>query len=156
MPEELKIRHLGKHDAANFYKLITLFHAIFETKAELKVGKNHLKKLLARPDFIVFAVFLDNEIVGGLTAYELKSYSFEGSEIYIYDVAIKPGFQRKGLGKKLILSLKKYCEQNAIKVMFVEADEEDQHAVNFYHSTGAHAEKVVHFNYVFGQETGNV
>jgi hypothetical protein len=31
--------------------------------------------------------------------------------------------------------------------MFVEAHEEDQHAVNFYYKAGGQAEKVVHFNF---------
>lgn len=31
--------------------------------------------------------------------------------------------------------------------MFVAASEEDVHALDFYHSTGGEAEKVVHFNY---------
>ncbi|MGN6533497.1 MAG: GNAT family N-acetyltransferase [Ginsengibacter sp.] len=155
MNEEFKIKQLGKQDAANFYKLIRLFQDVFETKTEIKVGEIYLKKLLARPDFIVFAIFSEKEIVGGLTAYELRSYFFEGSEIYIYDIAIKREFQRKGLGKKLILSLKKYCQQNSVKVMFVEAHEADEHAVNFYHSTGAESEKVIHFNYVFGEENGH-
>ena len=107
----------------------------------------YLTKLLEKNDFIVLVAFYEKDLIGGLTAYELPLCSAEKSEIFIYDIAIKNEFQRKGVGKKLLSFLKDYCKQNDISIFFVEAHEEDVHAVDFYHSTGGNAEKVVHFNY---------
>jgi aminoglycoside 3-N-acetyltransferase I len=41
-----------------------------------------------------------------------------------------------GLGKVLIFSLQAYCKGNGINEMFVSAHEKDQHALDFYRSTG--------------------
>lgn len=92
---------------------------------------------------------MENEIVGGLTAYELPEYYSGESEIFIYDIAIRREFQRKGFGRKLLIILEDYCRQSGIKVMFVAANEEDENALDFYHSTGGKADKVIHFNYFF-------
>ena len=85
--------------------------------------------------------------MGGLTAYELPLYYSEYSEIFIYDVAIKPDFQRKRFGTMLLSALKQYCRDNGIKEFFVEASEEDKYAVHFYQSAGGTAEKVIQFNF---------
>jgi aminoglycoside 3-N-acetyltransferase I len=149
MNEAFQIKRLGQQDVQILHNLISLFHEVFETEPQPVVNELYLTGLLQKTDFVVHVVFSENEIVGGLTAYELPMYYSMESELFIYDIAIKPGFQRKGLGKQLLSSIKKHCEQNGIKLMFVEAHEEDEHAVDFYHATGGHAEKVIHFNYIF-------
>jgi aminoglycoside 3-N-acetyltransferase I len=104
-------------------------------------------RLMADPKFIVIVAMLKGEVVGGMTAYELPMYYAESSEVLIYDIAVKPKFHRKGVGKKILTGLKEYCELNGIKVFFVEAHHEDKHAVDFYKSIGGMPEKVVHFNF---------
>jgi aminoglycoside 3-N-acetyltransferase I len=151
MNPEFQIKRLGTQDIIFFKKLIMLFQEVFEMEEIITVKESYLKNLLEKPDFIVYAAIAENEIVGGLTAYELNTYYTEGSELFIYDIAVSFPFQRKGVGKQLIQSLKNYGEQNNIEVMFVEANKENQHAVDFYHSTGGNAEKVIHFNYYLGK-----
>jgi aminoglycoside 3-N-acetyltransferase I len=87
-------------------------------------------------------------VVGGLTAHILPSYYSSSSEVYLYDLAVKTSFQRKGIGKKLLLALTAYCRENNYKAFFVQADEADSHALEFYSATGGSPEKVVHFNYL--------
>jgi aminoglycoside 3-N-acetyltransferase I len=149
--EAIRIKRLDKDDVLFFQKLIQLFNEVFETKKTSNATKAYLKKQLGKPEFIVFTIFYDNEIIGGFTAYELPMYYSEYSEVFIYDIAIKHEFQRKGLGEKLLLALKEYCKQNGIKEIFVAANEEDKHALDFYKSTGGKAEKVMHFNYDMAQ-----
>ena len=98
-----------------------LFHEVFEMENALTANTTHLKNLLSKRSFIVYAAVYGNEVVGGLTAYQLPMYNSEGSEVYIYDIAVKAEFQRKGVGKQMLLALKYYCKQNGIKEMFVEA-----------------------------------
>lgn len=149
--EKFLVKRLGKQDVPVFQKLIQIFKEVFEMEETMEASEIYLMKLLEKRDFIAYGVFLDEEIVGGLTAYELMMYHGNYFEVFIFDIAVKPAFQRKGLGRMLLLSLEKYCKQNDIKVMFVEANEEDVHAVDFYHSTGGKAEKVVHFNYLLNK-----
>ena len=93
------------------------------------------------------AAFYENEIAGGLTAYELPMYYSNHSEILLYDLAVKAEYQRMGFGKRLIHALKEYCIRNGINEFFVLAHEEDEHALEFYRSTGGKSEKVINFIY---------
>ena len=145
--KKLVVKKLSEQDLLVFQKLIQLFHEVFEMKNDLTGNGSHFKKLLWKRSFIAYAAIYENEVVGGLTAYELPMYYSGDSEVYIYDIAVKPEFQRAGVGRQMLFSLQEYCRQNGIKELFVEAHEEDKHAVYFYHSTGGKAEKVVHFNY---------
>jgi aminoglycoside 3-N-acetyltransferase I len=146
---QYQIKRLGNQDVLILQKLIRLFQEVFEMGNPEVPGEFYLKSLLEKPGFIAFVAIRENEIAGGLTAYELPMYYAEYSEVFIYDVAVKSEFQRKGFGKELLLSLEKYCRQNGIREMFVESHEEDGHALDFYHSTGGRPEKVVQFNYSF-------
>ena len=145
--EAVQIKRLTTEDILIFKKLIHLFREVFEMKTPGIIKESYLKNLLEKQEFIAYAIIYENEVIGGLTAYELPMYYSGYSEVFIYDIAIQPEFQRKGLGKKLLLTLKEYCRQNGIKEIFVAANEEDKHALNFYKSIGGNAESVVHFNY---------
>jgi len=146
-PEKLEVRKLTPQDVSAFNSLIRLFSMVFEEKESDSRSESHLLNLLRNDHFVAMAAFYENEIVGGLTAYELPMYSSEESEILLYDLAITPKYQRMGIGKRLIQSLKEYCAENGINEFFVLAHEEDEHAVAFYLSTGGKSEKVVNFIY---------
>jgi len=145
--KKIQIKKLGNKDLFLFEKLIVMFQDIFEMENRVVAKVSYLENLLLQPGFIALVIMYEDEVVGGLTAYELPMYYAEYSELYIYDIAIKPEFQRKGFGTRLLSALKKYCKENRIKEFFVEVHEEDKHALNFYHSRGGKAEKVVHFNF---------
>lgn len=141
-----QIKHLRKEDLADFQALINLFNAVFEEESRI-AGETHLLKLLSSQSFIALAALVENEVVGGLTAYELPMYYSDSSEIFLYDLAVKPEFQRMGIGKGLIQSLKEHCVKYGIKIFFVMAHEEDEHAIEFYRATGGKSEKVMNFLY---------
>jgi aminoglycoside 3-N-acetyltransferase I len=124
-----------------------MFNTVFEEAESAMSSETNLATLLSNNNFIALAVFSENEVVGGLTAYELPMYYSDASEIFVYDVAVKQEFQRLGIGKRLIHHLREYCNKNGIKEFFVLAHEEDEHAVEFYHSTGGKSEKVINFLY---------
>jgi aminoglycoside 3-N-acetyltransferase I len=144
---EFQIKRLVEDDVKSFQELIALFNEVFETENKLAPGEAYLKKLLTKKEFIVLVATSENEIIGGLTGYEMPLYTEEHSELYIYDMAVKQSFQRMNAGKQLIAALGDYCKQNNIKTIMVEAHEEDKHAVTFYKSAGGKPEKVVHFNF---------
>lgn len=143
----MEIKRLGKNDIALFRELIQLFQEVFEMEGTLEFDESYLSQLLDNDNFIAYAAISDDTIAGGLTAYVLPMYYSQSAEAYIYDIAVSPAFQRMEIGRQLMNSLTLHCKQNDIKVIFVEAHEEDTHAIDFYHSAGGKAEKVVHFNF---------
>ncbi len=145
--QEFQIKKIGKNDLKSAQELFLLFEKVFEMENFISVSQPYLTELLQKPDFIIYAALYNNEIIGGLTAYELPMYYAEQSEIFIYDIAIQTEFQRMGLGKKLLSAIKAYGKENGIKEIFVAANEEDEYALDFYRSTGGKEEKVFHFTY---------
>jgi aminoglycoside 3-N-acetyltransferase I len=141
-----QIKRLTKEHLADFHALVNVFNMVFEE--ESKIGSEiHLIKLLGDESFIALAALAENEVVGGLTAYELPMYYSDSSEIFLYDLAVKSEYQRMGVGRGLIQRLKAHCLRQGIKEFFVMAHEEDTHAIEFYRSTGGKSEKVINFLY---------
>ena len=70
----------------------------------------YLSRLLAREDFWAFAASVDRQTVGGLTAHTLQLTRAEASEIFIYDIAVTPQYQRQGIGRQLVAALRTQAE----------------------------------------------
>ena len=143
----IQIIRLQHSDVPLFQDLLILLNEVFECDDQKQPSENYLKSLLAKEDFVAFVLLVDNKVMGGLTAYILAKYYSEGSELYIYDLAIDPEMQRQGLATQLLEQVKKYCKTQDIHSMFVDAHEEDLHALEFYRITGGKGEKVLLFNY---------
>jgi len=143
----VEIKKLGSTDINQFKELIRVFEDVFEMKGLSMPGDNYLQNLLDTDSFFVFIALMDNKVVGGLTAYILQQYYSSSPLVYIYDLAVRTELQRQGIGKKLIAAIINYCKERGMEEVFVQADEEDGYALDFYRSTGGNAENVVHFTY---------
>jgi ribosomal protein S18 acetylase RimI-like enzyme len=149
---EIEIIKLSHKDIDKFAALICLFEEVFEMTDLTIPQEKHLQQLLAKEDFFVFVAVADSKVVGGLTAYSLQQYYSVLPLIFIYDLAVKTAIQRQGVGKLLISNLTNYCKDNGYEEMFVLADEVDDHAIEFYRSTGATEGRVVNFNYTLNEK----
>ncbi|WP_299254351.1 GNAT family N-acetyltransferase [uncultured Cytophaga sp.] len=146
----IEIQKLSPYHIDEFIELLDLFEEVFEIKNVQAPSRMYLEGLLEKEDFYVFVAVSEGKIVGGLTAYSLMQYYSETPLVYIYDIAVSKRFQNKGIGKKLILGIKDYCQETDVEEIFVHAIETDEHLLDFYRSTGAQSQKVVHFYYPMG------
>jgi aminoglycoside 3-N-acetyltransferase I len=146
-PKPIEIKRLNESELRSFKSLIDLFNIVFEEDRSNIGNDANLSGLLGNAQFIVMAALAEQEVIGGLTAYELPLYYADHSEVFVYDLAVKPEYQRMGIGKELIRSLKADCSRKGVREFFVLAHEEDEHAIEFYHSTGGKSERVVNFLY---------
>jgi aminoglycoside 3-N-acetyltransferase I len=145
----MEIKQLKKNEIAQFIALIEIFKTVFEHD-DPTADSEQLSKLLSNPDFIVFVVLLNNEVVGGLTIYLLHSYFNSKPIVYIYDVGISPQHQGKGFGKALLNEVGNFCIQNNVEEAYVEAESDDIDAIQFYRKTKPSNEmNAVHFTYTF-------
>lgn len=150
--QTLEIKRLNPDEAEDFIKLIEIFKEVFENDATLP-SKTYLTKLLSNPDFIVFVVKINHKVVGGLTIYVLHQYYIEKPSAYIYDVGISPEFQGKGIGIALISEGCKFCKENGFEDAYLEAELDDNEAINFYRKTQISSEmKAIHFTYSFANK----
>jgi aminoglycoside 3-N-acetyltransferase I len=145
----MEILKLPIEGLADFYELVRLFQKVFEWDSALP-HESYLSGLLSKPDFLVFIVKNDSRVIGGLTVYVLHAYQFDKPMAFIYDLAIHPDFQRRGLGKKLLLYACQYCKEAGFSELFVEAEAEDMEAVQFYRSIPVNTERpALQFNFSF-------
>lgn len=139
--KSFEFKRLTTDDLSMCKSLVEMFTTTFEEEPTIG-SDSHLLKLLGNNSFIAIAAVSENKVLGGLTAYELPMIYSDASEIILYDMAVRHEYQRMGIGKGLIQSLKEYCIKNEIETFFVMAHEEDIHAVEFYHATGGKSEKI--------------
>lgn len=143
----MEIKKLNSGSLAEFKSLIEIFKEVFEHD-EPVANDQQLEKLLSNPDFLVFVVLLNNQVVGGLTIYVLHRYYDTKPIAYIYDVGISSDFQGQGLGKALIAEVCNFCKQNDFEDAYVEAESDDIDAVSFYRKTKFSSEmNAIHFTY---------
>ena len=145
-PDLFDLVQLNKNQLVQFRKLIDLFGRVFEEHVE-RTDDNYLETLLAKPDFLALVVMHKGQVIGGLTGYELQKYLRPEKEFFVYDIAIDPAFQQRGLGTRLIARLKEICGQKGITQFFVDAHQSDDHALKFYESITAVKDPVVQFSF---------
>ena len=110
----------------------------------------YLRRLLASDHFTALAAVRNDDVVGGLAAYELQKFEQERSEIYIYDLAVAKGHRRQGVATRLIETLKTIAAARGAYVIFVQADLGDEPAIALYTKLGVR-EDVLHFDIATGE-----
>lgn len=143
----VEIFKLEPHDASTFQKLVGVFAEVFDMPPFAIPAPEYLQHLLRTPSFFAHVATVSGEVVGGITCYVLNQYYSTSSYVYVFDLAVHPRYQRQGLGSRLMAAVSDYSRTLGAEEVFVQADDEDVHALEFYRSTGGIPEKVTHFNY---------
>lgn len=146
MTSRAHTRRLATGDEALAGRLFTMMAEVFDEAAE-PLGEAFLTALLARSSFWAFAAFVDEELVGGLTAHTLPMTRTASYEVFIYDIAVRESHQRQGVGRQLVAALRTSAREQGITDVFVAADDEDTHATDFYRSLGGAAAPVTFFSF---------
>lgn len=150
VPVNYRIQQLTRDDLALMEALLVTFGDAFnelQTYVDKRPGADYMRRLLGSDYFIALAALKEGEVVGGLTAYELKKFEQERSELYIYDLAVAQRHRREGIATALIEELKNLAVARGAYVIFVQADTgvEDEPAIALYTRLGAR-EEVLHFD----------
>jgi aminoglycoside 3-N-acetyltransferase I len=144
---KIDIQILNNNKLNELTELIAVFRNVFEMETALP-DNAYLQNLLHQDNFFAVTAKCDDKIIGGLTVYVLHQYYSVKPLAYIYDLAVLAEHQRKGIGKKLITFVNEYCEQQGFEEVFVQANLEDEYALDFYRSTKpTNEEQVIHFYY---------
>ncbi|MFZ4193354.1 GNAT family N-acetyltransferase [Paenibacillus sp. NPDC058898] len=147
MDKNVAYKKLQVGDELIFFELVLLFNKEFESPNKDYVNIENTTDLLLNPFFACIVAIKGDEVIGGLTGYELPMYDQMGSTLYLYDIAVGMNYQRKGIGSSLVRQLVEYCKSKQINDIFVQAEAIDQHAVDFYRKLGGEISSVCHFTF---------
>lgn len=143
-----RIQRLTIADVALMQQLNALFAEVFddpEAYAARLPAEEYLAAQLAREHIVALVALVDEQMVGGLVAYELAKLEQSRSEFYIYDLAVKAAHRRRGIATALIRHLQEIASRRGAWVVFVQADRGDDPAIALYSKLGIR-EDVLHFD----------
>lgn len=149
----MEIDRIEPDDVASMQAANALFAEVFgeEGYHGPPPSEAHLRKLLSDDRFIALVAWIDGQMAGGLAGYELVKFEAERSEIYIYDLAVREEFRRRGVATALIERIKAVARDKGAWVIFVQADPPDEPAVALYDKLGTR-EEVLHFDINVGSD----
>ncbi len=148
---QVRTRRLTSGDRLAAARMFEMMADVFAEERE-PLSDAYLDRLLSRDNFWAIAAFSGDEIVGGVTAHTLPMTRTETSEIFVYDVAIREDQQRKGIGRQLMTVLCEMAADVGIHEVFVAADNDDVHALDFYRALGAMPSPVTMFSFSAGRQ----
>jgi aminoglycoside 3-N-acetyltransferase I len=141
-------RRLDPRDLPALRQLNTMFGQAFED-AESYMSEPpsdaYLEGVLAKEHVIVLVASTDDEVLGGVVAYELDKLERARRELYIYDLAVRAEYRRRGVATALIERLREIAALRGAWVLYVQADYGDDPAVALYQKLGVR-EDVLHFD----------
>ncbi len=140
------VRRLGPADLEVAGQTLRLMTSVFEEPAD-ELSARYVDTLLARTDFWLIAALQDGVPIGGLTAHALPMTRNESRELFIYDLAVDAAHQRRGVGRALVHTACALAASEGIRVSFVPADDEDDHAIAFYRAIGGDGAPVTIFTF---------
>ncbi len=111
------------------------------------LGDAYVDGLLRREDLWLIAAWDKGGVAGGLTAHILPMTRNESSEVFLYDIGVRPTSQRRGMGRALVEGLRRDAAAAGLGDVFVPAENEDVHALDFYRALGGEACAVTHFTF---------
>lgn len=143
---QIRTLRLAAGDRALARSLFALMAEVFDEPSE-PLSDGYLDRLLSRSEFWAMAAFADDDLVGGVTAHTLPMTTAHSSELFIYDIAVRPDHQRQGIGRALMTALRQAATAEGIADLFVPADNDDRHALDFYRRLGGVAAPVTIFTF---------
>lgn len=142
---DVRVLRLGTGEAHLAERTFALLEEVFGSASE-PLSDGYLQRLLAREDFWALAAVSGDQVVGGITAHALAMTRHEARELFVYDLAVHPAVHRQGIGRLLVESLVTWAAADGISVVFVPADDDDDHALAFYTALGGRPAPVTMFD----------
>jgi aminoglycoside 3-N-acetyltransferase I len=139
IPVGYAYRRLTRADVSLLKDLLRVFGQAFgevDTYQHSVPDDDYLTRLLGKQHFIAVVAMTGEEVVGGLTAYELDKFEQDRREIYIYDLAVAETHRRQGVATGMIGELGRIASERNVFVIFVQADLADDAAIALYESVG--------------------
>ncbi|WP_370076214.1 GNAT family N-acetyltransferase [Streptacidiphilus sp. MAP12-16] len=98
------------------------------------------ERFLASPDHHLLVAYAGPEPVGFVSGVEV-THPDKGTEMFLYELAVDEGHQRRGIGRALVSALAELARTRGLYGMWVLTDRANPAALATYRSAGATAEE---------------
>jgi aminoglycoside 3-N-acetyltransferase I len=142
----IRCKRITRSETETARRLFNMLTSVFGEPSQ-PLSENYIKAILRREDFIAIAALDREEVVGGLTAFVLPMTASESSEVFIYDVAVRTEYRRIGVGTRLMTRLFDEAAMSSAIDIFVQADNGDKHALDFYRSLNGSPRSTTEFTF---------
>ena len=109
---------LDENDLEIFRNLMIFFQEVTKQDKQSVPVDEKLEKLLKNKKFVVCVAYLEEELIGGVTAHQQEVFAIDDMNIglqrqapnhLIYEIAVKADFEEGELKNELIAALKREC-----------------------------------------------
>jgi aminoglycoside 3-N-acetyltransferase I len=146
-----QIRKLDANEIELAQSVFAMMACVFEEGAP-SASREHVAALLGRSDFIVIAGLFNGHPIAGLTAFVVPLTRSETAELFVYDIAVAPAYQRQGVGRRLMQEVRNIAAAAGLATTWVPAENDDGHAIDFYRSIGGKPMAVTIFTFGEGHD----
>lgn len=109
----------------------------------------HLERALENPACYFIVCLRDSTPVGYLSAFGFPAIDDDCSQVYLYDVVVDEQHRRKGIGSRMIETLKRHCKEDGADHIWVGTSLENDAAQKTFEGTGAIKERETYIEYIY-------
>ena len=106
--------------------------ALFDYPPERRAARAYLRD----PANLFLLAVVQGEAVGFLRGTALSQVHTTRPQMFLYEIAVLPKFQRRGIARSLIERLIRFCRTRGFEEIFVFTSPNNRPAVRLYRSTG--------------------
>jgi len=137
---DFKIRQLEKKDFQKGF-LESLSH-LFDVGLTPKESEKIYERIKDNPAYRIFVAEFEKEIVGVVTLLIEQKFILEGAKFgYLEDLAVRVGFERRGIGKSLIEAVINEAKKEDCRLIRLDCNDD---VAPLYEKCGFRKKKGVH------------
>ena len=144
----VEIRAATKDDAALFSALnadVQALHADampwrFKRPGPETFTPEDAQALLSKANHVAFLAYVDCAPAGYVAAYLMRNpetaFHLAHAMVHVHQISVRPGFQRRGIGRALLDAVKAHGEANGISLLTLDTWAFNEKALAFFRSYG--------------------
>jgi aminoglycoside 3-N-acetyltransferase I len=129
----LRLRRLSPADAGRFAQTAG---PLLDRPADVRAFRQYL----ADARNVFFVAEMHGVPIGFLRGTTLGQIHTPHPQMFLYEVAVREGYRRRGVGTELVRALLRHCRIRNVDEVFVLTDPANRAAVRLYRATGGRTE----------------